>query len=37
MVNANELRIGNWIADHEEGGYWHIETIYNDMYGAYWV
>lgn len=27
MVKKNELRVGNWIADHEAGGYFQIEEI----------
>lgn len=35
MIQANELRVGNWIADHEAGGYYQIEEIYKDSYGTY--
>lgn len=35
MIQANELRISNWIADHEAGGYFQIEEIYKDSYGTY--
>lgn len=37
MIQANELRIGNWIADHEAGGCFKIESIYKNMKGVYWV
>ena len=35
MIQANELRIGNLIADHEAGGDFQIEEIYKDSYGTY--
>lgn len=35
MVKANELRIGNWIADHVAGGYFQVESIYKNAIGVY--